>query len=950
MGPYDKRLGYALLPAMLDRLTSKGYAVIAQARMSPTLCELIDRGLFPIYHEKTQAGLTVIDQHGEIISATRYPERVYVSFDSIPALIVNTLLFIENRDLLDPQHPYRNPAVEWDRFAKAAFDKAVQMVDRDHKGEGGSTLATQIEKFRHSPEGRTTSVLEKVRQMGTATFRAYLNGEETMEARRQVILNYINSVPLAALPGYGEVNGLGDGLWAWYRADVDTVNELLRECGPGSTCPDVASRALAYKQVLSLFIAHRRPSDFLVENHDALESLTNTYLHLMADAGVITAEMRDAALGVEFTLNKGSGMHPQCSFLERKTATTVRTDILTLLGIPSLYDLDRLDLTVKSTVDYAMDKEMTRALRDLLYPDRAGSAGLYGERLLEPENVGKVIYSITLYERVQDANLLRIQADNLDQPLNINEGVKLELGSTAKLRTLITYLEIVEELHTRYAGLAPDELRTVPVPRSDGLTQWAVEYLLTAKEKSLPVMLDAAMKRMYSANPWEGFFTGGGLHTFANFNEEDNEKITTVEDAFHNSINLVFIRLMRDIVRYYMYQVPGSTAKILEDTKDPRRREYLSQFADQEGREFLNRFYRKYQGKGPDEAFALLLSGVRLTPARLATVFRSVDPVAGLEAFAAFMTARLPNSDLTDKELRGLYERYSPGNFSLADRGYIAHVHPLELWVVGYVRSHPGAGRAEIVEASAGERQEVYTWLFSTHRKQAQDTRIRTLIEVEAFQEIHQAWKRLGYPFDSLVPSYATAIGSSSDRPAALAELVGIIMNDGIRYPVVRVEEMHFAEGTPYETMLRPEIADGERVLSPEIAATVRKALTGVVENGTAVRIRNVFHRSDGSPLMIAGKTGTGDNRYEVFGRGGVLIESRVVNRTAAFVFMIGDRFFGTITAYVAGPDAGRCGFTSSLPLQVLKALAPKLMPLIERPAECVPANPSLMTGMSTLP
>ena len=32
------------------------------------------------------------------------------------------------------------------------------------------------------------------------------------------------------------------------------------------------------------------------------------------------------------------------------------------------------------------------------------------------------------------------------------------------------------------------------------------------------------------------------------------------------------------------------------------------------------------------------------------------------------------------------------------------------------------------------------------------------------------ARKRLGYPFGSLVPSYATSLGSSADRPAALAK------------------------------------------------------------------------------------------------------------------------------------------------------------------------------------
>jgi len=59
------------------------------------------------------------------------------------------------------------------------------------------------------------------------------------------------------------------------------------------------------------------------------------------------------------------------------------------------------------------------------------------------------------------------------------------------------------------------------------------------------------------------------------------------------------------------------------------------------------------------------------------------------------------------------------------------------------------------------------------------------------------------------------------------------------------------------------------------------------------------------------------------------LIQSRVVNRTATFVFYIGDRFFGAITAYVQGPEAANYSFTSGLPVQVLRNLAPTLAPLV---------------------
>src|SRR6185503_5187293 len=195
--------------------------------------------------------------------------------------------------------------------------------------------------------------------------------------------------------------------------------------------------------------------------------------------------------------------------------------------------------------------------------------------------------------------------------------------------------------------------------------------------------------------------------------------------------------------------------------------------------------------------------------------------------------------------------------------------------------------------------------------------------EQEAFGEIQRSWGRLGYPFGALAPSYATAIGSSADRPDHLAELVGIVLNDGVRYPVRRVEELHYAAGTPYETLLRLSPRKGERVLSSEIAAVVRSAMVDVVGEGTAQRAFGLLRGSDGSPLAIGAKTGTGNNRYRVVTRDGRVIEDRAVDRTAAVVFFIGDRLYGSITVFVAGKNADRYDFTSALPVQILRMLGP---------------------------
>jgi membrane peptidoglycan carboxypeptidase len=279
-----------------------------------------------------------------------------------------------------------------------------------------------------------------------------------------------------------------------------------------------------------------------------------------------------------------------------------------------------------------------------------------------------------------------------------------------------------------------------------------------------------------------------------------------------------------------------------------------------------------------------------------------------------------------------MYDQYAVANMSLADRGYVASVHPLELWLVGYLRTHPKAGWDEVVGASTKERQEVYSWLFKTHRKHAQDKRIAGLIEVEAFLKIHAQWKKMGYPFDSLVPSYATTLGASADRPIALAELMGILVNGGVRKPTQRIDSLHFAKGTPYETLVKRGAAEkGEQVLNPDVARAVVNAIRGVVQEGTAKRAKTAFVRDDGSVIALGGKTGTGDQRFDVYGAGHRLIESRYVNRSATFVFNIGERFFGSMTAYVHGPDSAHYDFTSALPVQLLVKLAPSLMPMIQQ-------------------
>jgi membrane peptidoglycan carboxypeptidase len=942
--PYDQRLGYSNLPEFLGRLQSKEFQITSQARMTPAMVEGIDQGLFAPYREKTQMGLSVLDCRKQPLFAARFPERIYPGFAQVPSLLVNSLLFVENRELLDPRYPMRNPAVEWTRLGKALLEHVYQVFGSDGRTPGGSTLATQIEKYRHSPDGRTATMEDKLRQMASAAARAYQPGQDTTAVRHQLVVDYLNTVPLAARPGFGEVNGMGDGLWVWYGQDFEQVNALLQAAAQAAQ--PTAEQALAYKQALSLVIAQRRPSYYLADRDSDLEALTDSHLRLLAGQGVISDALRDAALSVRLTDGSRAPTPPAPSFVTRKASTAMRSQLLGLLGVPTFYSLDRLDLGVASTLDGQTQEAVTQVLRQLREADAAQAAGLQGKGMLGNGDPAQVVYSFTLLERGAQANYLRVQTDNFDQPLDINAGIKLDLGSTAKLRTLVTYLDIMAGLHQRYGAMdAAERHKVVPDPK-DNLSRWVVDYLGHSPSADLPTLLQAALDRKYSASPEESFYTGGGVHTFSNFKREDNGRILSVREGLRHSVNLVFVRLLRDVVHHYMFQVPGSSATLLQDASDPRRAEYLSRFADREGREFINRFVTKYQGKTPEQAQELLLQNLRPTPARLASIFRTIAPDASLQQWGSFLKENLPDARETPTErVASLYTQYGPEKMSLADRGYIARVHPLELWVVGYLRSHPGASLSQVVADSAAERQAVYQWLLGTNLKHAQDKRILSLLEVEGFLEIHRQWKRMGYPFGSLVPSYATALGASADRPAALAELMGVLVNGGQRKPTERIAALHFASATPYETVLQHQNGASEQVLAPEVAQAVLGAVRDVVDEGTARRVKGAFQRADGSVLPVGGKTGTGDHRFEVYGAQGQLVDSRVVSRSATFVFNIAEQYFGSITAYVYGPQAADYDFTSALPVQLLKVLSPSLMPLMDPAA--YPASAAQACGNS---
>jgi len=929
-GPYDQRLGYTRIPQLLKNLKTRDYHITRQAKLSAAHAAYVKSGFYPIYHEKNQTGLSIIDRNDQLIFDAKHPSLLYEKYEDIPEVIVKTLVFIEDKKLMDSNFPYRNPAVEWTRLTRAVFEKGLNLLLKDRGVPGGSTLATQIEKFRHTPHGLTTTPRDKFVQIVSASIRAYQHDETTLQVRKDIALTYINSVPLGAIPVFGEVIGLGNALQAWYGTDIAEANRVLTTTQDlAQPDAELAIRAKIYKQILSLFLAQRRPAHYLQTNTDNLIKLTERYLKILPKAGVISPEFAEAVRASDLHLNIRSSQKRQehLSFLERKAANAIRIHLLNRLGLNNLYELDRFDMKVTSTIDSQAQKTVTDLLKELRDPKKIDEFELNEPRLLEKGDPAQVHYSFVLMERQGSKHALRVQTDSLDGPFNINESGKLELGSTAKLRVLVNYLQIMEKIYLQYAESKTPDLSRLDRTRLDPLSLWVLSYLSREPGHNLSDLLKAALERQYSASPMESFFTGGGVHRFSNFQSEDDKKIVPVIEALRNSINLPFVRIMRDIVAYELQRLP-EYPDILRNPLHPARSDYLKEFIDKESQQYLVGFYKRYRDKSAEEISALLLQSMALHSRSLAIAYRSLHPEGTLEDMQSYLAARLPKA-LPLPTLRKLYQDYSPDNslLSLNDRAYIANIHPIELWLAVYLYQHEQARYSELVEQSQVIRQESYQWLIDARDKTRQNSRLQVILETKAFKAIHQSWEKLGFPFTALIPTYASALGSSGDRPSALAELIGIIQNQGQLSPSIRIPEIRIAEGTPYETILEAQTAPAEQVMSRAVAEISRSALIEVVEDGTGRRVKDLLNLPPCGKVWIGGKTGTGDNRYRVSSPGKQAFESKIINRTATFVFFIGDKYFGSITAYVPSGNASAYAFTSALPVHVLKLILPRIMP-----------------------
>ena len=47
-----------------------------------------------------------------------------------------------------------------------------------------------------------------------------MTGRTRSSGGEEIVTAYLNSTPLASMPGYGEIIGLPDALWVWFGTDL----------------------------------------------------------------------------------------------------------------------------------------------------------------------------------------------------------------------------------------------------------------------------------------------------------------------------------------------------------------------------------------------------------------------------------------------------------------------------------------------------------------------------------------------------------------------------------------------------------------------------------------------------------------------------------------------------------------------------------------------------------
>ena len=644
--------------------------------------------------------------------------------------------------------------------------------------------------------GRTSSPLDKLRQVAGASLKAYRDGADTREWRREIVVDYLNTAPLAAAPGYGEINGLGDGLYAWFGIDLADVKRGARR--PTATRQ---RRARAYKHALALLIALRAPTTYLQTRSrrarrqgqrvraPARQGRRHRRGAGAGRAGDTAAVPRPraggAAAAVRRARRRPTRSAPRCCSGWTCRASTSSTGCTSKPTAPSTSPLQN---EVERLFDNLTDKDFVRA------------NGLTGERLLrnadptagrlQPDALRAHAGTATCCASTPTTSSGPSTSTAASSSISAAPPSCARWPTTSKSSPCST-ASCTRRTPRRSTARARATRTATRSPRGRR------ETLAKQPDIGLDALLQAALDRQLFRQPGRSL-----LHRrrHARVRQLRQERQPAQAHRPRRAAQLDQPGVRPPDAR------PGALSP-----RPPRlrRRRWCSKDPHHPDRERMRPGARRRRerarcccgriaaigGLTPDAAIASWLGSRAKSPRHLAILFfawQLGDTPAQLDEWLEARSVTGASGRSAQAGQRATAARTS----TLLDYGVPAR--PPSARSLGARRDRARAGRhlgRACTSAAPRRARTPRSGCSAPRARRAQNQRLRIRVERDAFKRMTPYWQRLGFPFERLVPSYATAIGSSSDRPAALADLMGIIVNDGMRLPMLRLTRLQLGRG-----------------------------------------------------------------------------------------------------------------------------------------------------------
>ena len=406
-------------------------------------------------------------------------------------------------------------------------------------------------------------------------------------------------------------------------------------------------------------------------------------------------------------------------------------------------------------------------------------------------------------------------------PFDINGGARLDSGSTAKLRTLVSYLEVIAKLRSfdmSTPTAIPCGRRSTPTPRTAGPSR----YLLCAEDRVAGGDHGRGRwnDRYLAANPGDLRFTGGGAASFGNRPPRGTAARRRIRTRCH-STSTVVIRIMRDVVRRSIVRDARlGRAQVLEfDSEDPSPQgghlEALRRSANRACLPIASAQIIAAQTAGQRSKPSCCRACVPLSRRLLRRYLAQHPSGRDRHQCASPQPCDRPPGAVDDRDetpQAGSSMAYSMDQFNLADQGCIASIPSAQL-AGGPCQCHPEPDYASACSMPAQRSQSVYGWIVPCPSQTCRTSRIRSLLEVEAFLRNPPQMAAISVIRSMPSPSYATAISSATAGRARQARSVS--SEQGRAPPGDASAELVSPGGTPFET--RTVQSPGKRAGTAEL-------------------------------------------------------------------------------------------------------------------------------------